>query len=514
VRRVDRQSRETLVVAAAAGSAATVAAGAAVGFGRPWFVFAAVRWIFARTPDFLVRFGITEVGGAAQPLFAVGVGVAAVGLLGATVLLGVRVADRVGTRAAVPATVVVTQALLVLAAGGTAPAAVAGSLAGTVVALASTDVRDTGEDRRTVLRALGTAGVAVGVSGLFARLSGGGGSGDGSEPGTVTTTGVESDELERQLFETAEGRSLDVPNLEGLVSQNFYQVDINAADPRTRRGEWELEIAGAVDGGQTLDFAGLVDHPTEYRFVSLRCVGEEVNGEKLDTALWTGVPVAALLSDVTLDDEVTHVAASAADGYTMDFPVEALEDAFLAFGMNGGPLPQGHGAPVRLLVPGHWGEINVKWITELEFLTEEIDGYWEKRGWHGTGPVHTVAKLHTVDTSGPSVVVGGHAYAGTRKLDRVEISTDGGDNWETATLSDPLPSRVPTDADPSALDLSDPADDAARMWRHEYVASERHEVVVRAVEADGTVQPREEGEGKPFPSGATGWVSQTVDPSD
>ena len=517
MRRVDTQRREIVVVAVAAGLAATVTAGAAVGFGRPWFVFTAVRWLFARTPDFLVRFGITEIGGAAQPLFAVGVGVAAVGLLGGTVLLGHRVADRVDTPAAAPVTVVATQTLLALLAGGTAPAAVVGGLAGGVVVTASTDVRGTDEDRRTALRALGTAGLAVGVSGLFARLSRDSAAAETDEASgtddTVTTADVENDDIERQLFEAAEGRSLDVPNLGGLVSRDFYQVDINAADPRTRREEWTLEIHGAVDGGGTLDFAGLLDNPTEYRFVSLRCVGEKLNGQKLDTALWTGVPVEALLSDVTLDEGVTHVAARADDGYVMDFPVEALDDAFLAFGMNGGPLPQGHGSPVRLLVPGHWGEINVKWITELEFLTEEIDGYWEKRGWHGTGPVHTVAKLHTVDTTGPSVVVGGHAYAGTRGLDRVEVSTDGGDSWETATLSDPLPSRVPTDADPETLDLDDPADDAARMWRHEYVASESHEVVVRAVEADGTVQPRKDGEGDPYPSGATGWVSQTVEPN-
>ena len=516
MRRVDTQARKTLAVAGAAGLAATLTAGAAVGFGRPWFVFAAVRWLFARTPDFLVRVGITEVGGAAQPAFALAVGVAAATLLAATVPLGRRLTDRTDTAAATAPTVVVTQTLIVVVAGGTIPAAIAGGLAGGLVVVASTAGGATVENRRPVLRAVGTAGVAVGLGGVFARLSGGSDTTDDSSGDTAGSTDVaakvENDDLERQLFEAASSRSLDVPDVEGLVSRDFYQVDINTADPRTRREEWELQIHGAVDGERTVDFSGLADLPTEYRFVSLRCVGEKLNGQKLDTALWTGVPVAALLSDVTLDDEVTHVAASAADGYTMDFPIEALDDAFLAFGMNGSPLPQGHGAPVRLLVPGHWGEINVKWITELEFLTEEIDGYWEKRGWHGTGPVHTVAKLHGVDTSGDRVVVGGHVYAGTRSLDRVEVSTDGGDSWETATLSAPLPRRVPTDADPEGVDLDDPADDAARMWRYEYTASEPHEVVVRAVEADGTVQPRADGQGDPFPSGATGWVSQTVDP--
>jgi hypothetical protein len=48
------------------------------------------------------------------------------------------------------------------------------------------------------------------------------------------------------------------------------------------------------------------------------------------------------------------------------------------------------------------------------------------------------------------------------------------------------------------------------MWRHEYTADAEHEVVVRAVEADGTVQPSEEADA--FPSGASGWVSERVRP--
>jgi hypothetical protein len=145
-------------------------------------------------------------------------------------------------------------------------------------------------------------------------------------------------------------------------------------------------------------------------------------------------------------------------------------------------------------VPGHWGEINVKWLTEIEVLDEPATGYWEKRGWHGTGPVETVAKLHAVERLGDGRIrVGGHAYAGTRGIQRVEVSVDGGETWADATLSEPLP---------------DP--DTWRMWEHTYEADGAHEVVVRAYDGTGTRQSSERTGS--FPSGPTGWVSRRIEP--
>jgi hypothetical protein len=186
--------------------------------------------------------------------------------------------------------------------------------------------------------------------------------------------------------------------------------------------------------------------------------------------------------------------ARAADDYFEEFPLAALREAKLAYRMNGGPLPRGHGHPVRLLVPGHWGEINVKWLTELEILDEEMDGYWEQRGWHGTGPVEPVAKIHAVehDREAGRVTVGGHAYAGTRGVSRVEVSTDGGGSWTDAALSEPIPGI-----------------DVWRQWAHEYDhPGGRHEVVARLYDEAGRVQPEERR--KTFPHGPAGWVSERV----
>jgi hypothetical protein len=90
------------------------------------------------------------------------------------------------------------------------------------------------------------------------------------------------------------------------------------------------------------------------------------------------------------------------------------------------------------------------------------------------------------------IQVGGHAYAGTRGITAVEVSIDGGDSWREATLSEPLGGQ-----------------DVWRQWKLEYdPPGSTHEVVARAVEADGTVQTSEETDSSP--DGPSGWVSRTV----
>jgi DMSO/TMAO reductase YedYZ molybdopterin-dependent catalytic subunit len=302
----------------------------------------------------------------------------------------------------------------------------------------------------------------------------------------------EREEIEGLLGE-ADEKTLDVAGLEPLVSEEFYEVDINSVNPDLMADDWSLDFTGAVESETTITYEDLLEMDRENRFVTLRCVGENLNGEKMDNALWTGVPIDPLLEEV--GPSGCCVMLRAADDYYEEFPIEALRGAFLAFGMNGDPLPRGHGHPVRALVPGHWGEINVKWLTEIEFLEEEIDGYWEERGWHGTGPVETVAKIHAVEHRDDGRIrVGGHAYAGTRAIERVEVSTDGGSSWHDATLSDSLP-----------------GEDVWRQWVFEYDSpGGSHEVVARAADGEGTLQPREES--RSFPSGPTGWVSRTVEP--
>ncbi|MEF8776872.1 MAG: molybdopterin-dependent oxidoreductase [Haloarculaceae archaeon] len=341
--------------------------------------------------------------------------------------------------------------------------------------------------RRSALLAGASALAFVGVSGGLGWLVGR--SDDGGEDSSPV------DDETAALLDEAEEKSLDISGtVPGLVSPagEFYNTDIAQFDPELSAADWELTITGEVGGEETITFDELTDMPTERRFTTLRCVGEALNGHKLDTAVWTGTPLRPLLEEVDPEGECGCAMLRAEDGYYVQFPTEALENGFLAWEMNGRPLPTSHGHPVRVLIPGHWGETNVKWLEEIELLDEEVDGYWEERGWHGTGPVETVAKLWSDTVLGNgNVELAGHAYAGTRGIDHVEVSIDGGDTWQDAELSEQLP-----------------GEDVWRQWRFEFEPDGTHEVVVRAIDGEGTVQAETESDS--FPSGATGWVSKRI----
>ncbi|MFB6094026.1 MAG: molybdopterin-dependent oxidoreductase [Halanaeroarchaeum sp.] len=344
--------------------------------------------------------------------------------------------------------------------------------------------------RREVIRTVG----GVGAIGLGFAL--GNRTPLGTPPKLSAISAADRATIQERLDMAAE-RSLSVGDLPGLVSpiRAFYEVDINTVNPGVDLAEWSLSVTGAVDDPLEVGYGDLTGRDADHRFYTLRCVGEDLNGHKMDNALWTGVPAATLLDEAGVDDDATHVVLHAVDGYYEEFPLHSLEQGFLAYGMNGRELPRAHGAPVRALVPGRWGEVNVKWLTEIEVIAGEATGYWEKRGWEGTGPVTTVAKLHeVVHHDDGRITVGGHAYAGTRGIARVEVSTDGGDSWSKATLSEPLP-----------------GDDVWRMWSFTYEPpGDAHEVVVRAVDGTGDLQTKINTAA--FPSGATGWVSQTIAP--
>jgi DMSO/TMAO reductase YedYZ molybdopterin-dependent catalytic subunit len=503
----------TFLIALAAGLAGVGASYAVVGRTPSFVVTPISRGLTAVTPGAVITWAIQNLGSLGQQGAFLGALALTVGLFAAIALAGILAGRRFGTSdtgprspigLALSTTGLASLAVAVLLVGP-AGSALAAALAGTaVVGIGIRGRRAVGTEpasvsRRRAIQA-GIGGLAVaGVGGALGRQAG---------RGTTTENDV-ADATTANLLRIAEDRTLPIAGIDGLLSgPGFYEVDINSVDPNLSTDDWTLSITGAVEQDAEVSYADLRAYEPEHRFVSLRCVGEPLNGKKLDNALWTGVPLVEVLEDATghpLPDECC-VMLRADDDFYEEFPVSALEDGFLAYGMDGARLPRGHGYPVRALIPGHWGEINVKWLTEIEILESPADGYWEKRGWHGTGPVETVAKLHAVNRLDDGrIEVAGHAYAGTRGISRVEVSTDGGETWADAELSERLPGAVR-----GGEQLRETAQDAWRQWHYVYDADEPHEVVVRATDAEGRLQPEEQR--KSFPRGATGWVSQEVEP--
>lgn len=299
------------------------------------------------------------------------------------------------------------------------------------------------------------------------------------------------------LVEDANDAALEAEGIQPLVSEigEFYTVDINPTPPNIDVENWSLSVTGLVENELELDYDDVRDYETINQYKAIRCLSDDIGGEQLDTAVWTGCRMEELLEDAGIQDEGEYAMVTGADDYFYSIPLSDLEDCLLAYGMNGLELPEAHGYPVRLLVPDRWGKLHVKWLTDLEIIDASDGGYWEERGWQGMGPVNAVTKVDRINRPDDRIQICGHAYAGARGVDTVEVSIDGGESWEEATLSEPLP---------------DP--DTVRQWIYEIDPGEddrdSYEFYARTIDGEGVRQTEEET--GPFPDGATGWVHRSI----
>ncbi|UCF08652.1 MAG: molybdopterin-dependent oxidoreductase, partial [Thermoplasmata archaeon] len=108
------------------------------------------------------------------------------------------------------------------------------------------------------------------------------------------------------------------------------------------------------------------------------------------TADWKGVKVSAILDLAEVKDNATEVVFYAADGYSSSLTLDYLmrDDVILAYEMNGEVLPRDHGYPLRLVAPNKYGYKWVKWITHMEVVGHDYEGYWESRGWSDDADIY------------------------------------------------------------------------------------------------------------------------------
>lgn len=258
-----------------------------------------------------------------------------------------------------------------------------------------------------------------------------------------------------------------------------------AAPPPFDPAAWTLRIGGLVETSLLLTWEEVLALPAVEDVRALECIGNPVGGNLIGCGRWRGVELAPLLARAGIRPEAAHVRFDAADGYSTAVPLERVvgRDVLLAYALNGEALPRELGAPLRVLIPGLYGQKCPKWLSGIALLDRPFLGYWERppRNWSDAAVVQThalftVPKSHDEVRVGEPVVFRGVAFAGERRITAVEISIDGA-AW------------VPADLRPGPSSLAWTAWQA--VWTPQLPGG--YEVCVRASDESGFVQTRRAG---------------------
>ena len=346
--------------------------------------------------------------------------------------------------------------------------------------------------RRYFLIALGVggAGIALGLSNLGARLK---------DPGDRL---LSLDRVRRARRPQPLSSDRDFAAINGLspeVTSNadHYVVDEEILDPVIDASGWTLTVSGLVDTTLRLSYDDLTNMEAVERYQTLMCISNEVGGDLISTAKWTGVPLKPILERAGVDTNAAEVVFRAVGGYSdsIEFDHAMDESTMIAIGMNDHVLPRAHGFPARVLSTGTYGYKNPKWLMEIEVVEKPYEGFWQQRGWDKAGLVQTMSRIDVPEAGGVEepVTIAGIAFAADRGISKVEVSTDGGSSWDRARMKTAL------------------SDVSWRLWALEWEppSSGEYELLVRAYDDDGAVQISRHD--SPFPRGATGYDSVTVE---
>ena len=362
-------------------------------------------------------------GTLAKPLLVVVVGI---GVLGAGAVIG-WAAARSGSRARTIAAAAVLAALLGVGlplALDSAPTAIAGIPAALLFVVIFANAHDPAAEpnpeadasRRHLLQWAAVAGVLLLAGGLFWRLiSSGGRVIAGMLPPTIT------------------------PNAD------FYVISKNLIDPSVDAASWRLRVGGLVERPLELTLDELKALGEVEQLQTLECISNEVGGHLISTARWRGVPLRAVVERMGPRPSVVELKLSAEDGYSESIPLSMAADSrvLLVFEMNGEPLPERHGFPMRLLLPGTYGMKGPKWLSGIEAVDTPYAGYWEQRGWTKEATIKTMSRLDAPGSAAPldrrsPIQLAGIAFAGDRGIRAVEVQLGEGAAWTAAELDPPV----------------------------------------------------------------------------
>ena len=289
--------------------------------------------------------------------------------------------------------------------------------------------------------------------------------------GVLATTGLASSALRAKAsplrtgaaFTTWIGMGSQRATVKCLVTTNTdFFIRNHFKTPTIREENFNLEIDGLVAKPFKLSYSDLLLSSSVRQPVTLECAGNVSGGGGVSTAAWSGVRLAELLTQAGVQAGAATVVLHGADSgegedvppgthYARSIPLEKAMDpsTLLAYEMNGSPLPPEHGFPLRALVSGWYGMDSVKWLSRVELSREPFKGYFQQERYvavKANGERQTITRmrvsskflrpLNQEEIRAKSYQIEGLAWAGDRKVSKVELRFDSGGTWQPAVLGE------------------------------------------------------------------------------
>ena len=259
--------------------------------------------------------------------------------------------------------------------------------------------------------------------------------------------------------------------LNGMITPNGLHFVVSyGGPPDIDPGKHQLLIHGLVRRPLLFTLETLARYPKVSRITFLECGGNSAplfSPEPIQASVqalhgltscaeWTGVKLSTLLDETGIDPTAKWFIAEGADAphLTRSVPVaKALDDAIIALYQNGERLMPANGYPMRLLLPGYEGNMNVKYLRRIKLVAEPAMSFWESKTYAQLLPdgkayqfyfLQEVKSFITQPSPGltlkePGVYeISGVAYSGTGRIAKVMVSADGGRSWAQAALQEPV----------------------------------------------------------------------------
>lgn len=272
---------------------------------------------------------------------------------------------------------------------------------------------------------------------------------------------------------SASGRS-PLQDLDGIITPNglFYERH-HGGVPTIDPAEHRLMLHGMVDRPLLFTMEDIRRFPSQSRIHFIECSGNPVYTKPygktasdlvglVSCAEWTGVPLKTVLDEAGLQAGARWIVAEGADAaaLTRSIPIEkCLDDAMLVYSQNGERLRPQQGYPLRLLLPGFEGNMNVKWLRRLKVAAEPAYSREETSKYTDPMPDGT-SREFTFTMEAKSIItrpsggqklttqgfheITGLAWSGHGKIKRVEVSLDDGKSWQPAELQEPVLTKALT----------------------------------------------------------------------